>query len=313
MARLACHPRAGVHFAGSESLLVEDAEQLEYEDFRKVCDHWLNLADLDGADQDEALRHYLRNGCCIHGADGMVHLDAQFAGLQGRFVKDVFDRFYDTETRADWDAARAEHGTVATKHDLARSDEQRRADALRRPSSDAPRRLIPTPRHPIRWSRSSSTSPPPNTSSPARSAPTTDPIDPASYRTRRCQHADGDPAAPADAAAALMIGQLRRVVIDSPGVVIDLGRRRRLFTGSARTAAQLQYWRCTHPGCGVLTKHSQIDHATSWLQHGPTAPGNAHIKCGHHNRFKETGYTTWRDTNGYWHTRRPDGTEIQAV
>ena len=62
LAKLANHPRAGVHFAGSEELLVEDAQSLEYEDFRKVCDHWLNLADMDGADQDEALRHYLRNG-----------------------------------------------------------------------------------------------------------------------------------------------------------------------------------------------------------------------------------------------------------
>jgi hypothetical protein len=102
-------------------------------------------------------------------------------------------------------------------------------------------------------------------------------------------------------------------VVDSAGVVTDLGRLRRFFTGSSRTAAQLQYWRCTHPGCGVPTKHSQIDHATSWLELGPTSPRNAHIKCGHHNRFKETGYTTWRDTDGYWHTRRPDGTEIRAV
>ena len=83
LARLACHPRAGKHFAGSEKLLVEDAQRLEYEDFRKVCDHWLNLADLDGADQDEAIRHYLRNGCCITTSDGMTHLDAQFAGAQG--------------------------------------------------------------------------------------------------------------------------------------------------------------------------------------------------------------------------------------
>ena len=113
LAKLANHPRAGVHFAGSEELLVEDAQSLEYEDFRKVCDHWLNLADMDGADQDEALRHYLRNGCCVTDRDGMTHLDAQFADVQGRFIKEVFDRFYATETLADWDQARAEHGQLA--------------------------------------------------------------------------------------------------------------------------------------------------------------------------------------------------------
>jgi len=32
--------------------------------------------------------------------------------------------------------------------------------------------------------------------------------------------------------------------------------------------------------------------------------------CGHHNRWKATGYTTWRDPKGHWHHYRPDGTEI---
>ena len=115
-------------------------------------------------------------------------------------------------------------------------------------------------------------------------------------------------------AAALVIGQLRRVVIDSAGVVIDLGRRCRLFRGSSRIAAQLQYWRCLHPGCGVLTKHAQIDHVNpDGSPADPPTPGNAHIKCGHHNRFKQTGYTTWQDTTGHWHTQRPDGTEIKAI
>ncbi len=104
---------------------------------------------------------------------------------------------------------------------------------------------------------------PPNTCWRARSAPRSTPIDPATYRSRRCHYANGDPIAPADMAAALVIGQLRRVIIDTAGVVIDLGRRCRLFRGSSRIAAQLQYWRCLHPGCGVLTKHAQIDHNTT--------------------------------------------------
>jgi hypothetical protein len=32
--------------------------------------------------------------------------------------------------------------------------------------------------------------------------------------------------------------------------------------------------------------------------------------CSHHNRWKATGYTTWRDPHGHWHHYRPDGTEI---
>jgi hypothetical protein len=312
LARLANHPRAGKHYANSEKLLVEDAQRLEYEDFRKVCDHWLNLADMDGADQDEALRHYLRNGCCFHGSDGMTHLDAQFAGVQGRSMKEIFDRFVDAETEADWETARAERGDDTTKADLPRTDDQRRADALyeifQRAAAAHPDARTPDPVVEILIDEDTAE----HLLARAVGA-NADPVDPATYRDRRCHCADGDPAAPADAAAALLIGQLRRVVVNSAGVVIDMGRRSRLFTGSARKAAQLQYWRCTHPGCGVLTKHSQIDHATSWVVFGPTSPGNAHIKCGHHNRFKESGYTTWRDAEGRWHTRRADGTEIRCV
>ena len=33
--------------------------------------------------------------------------------------------------------------------------------------------------------------------------------------------------------------------------------------------------------------------------------------CNHHNLRKNLGYQTWCDPTGYWHTHRPDGTEIR--
>lgn len=38
---------------------------------------------------------------------------------------------------------------------------------------------------------------------------------------------------------------MRRVVIDSAGVVVDMGRKRRLFTGAARDANG--YWHTYRP------------------------------------------------------------------
>jgi hypothetical protein len=29
-----------------------------------------------------------------------------------------------------------------------------------------------------------------------------------------------------------------------------------------------------------------------------------------HNRFRQQGFTVYRDEHGHWHTLRPDGTEI---
>ena len=85
---------------------------------------------------------------------------------------------------------------------------------------------------------------------------------PAEFEQRRCETDTGVPLDPADVVAAVLIGQVRRVVFDSAGVVINLGRSRRVFTGGARDAVLLQHRRCLWPGCGLPARRSQIDHIT---------------------------------------------------
>jgi hypothetical protein len=134
---------------------------------------------------------------------------------------------------------------------------------------------------------------------------------------QRCRTTSGIPIDPADVVAASIVGHVRRVVLDGEGRIIDLGRRRRVFTGGARTAAVLQAaldvdGRCIWPGCGH--HRCQIDHSVGWTAGGPTSPANAGPLCPRHNRFKAArGYRCWRDRAGTWHTIRPDGTEILAA
>jgi hypothetical protein len=125
------------------------------------------------------------------------------------------------------------------------------------------------------------------------------------------QTASGAPVDPHDLAVALLIGQVRRVVVDSVGRVVDLGRRSRVFTGAARQAVLLSGDRCTHPGCEQRGPRIQIDHLTAWATvGGETNPLNGGPDCGHHNRAKHHGrITVTRDHTG-WHHHRPDGTEI---
>ncbi len=143
--------------------------------------------------------------------------------------------------------------------------------------------------------------------------PEADPAD-ASYR---CSTVDGHPVEATEAVAASLLGKLRRVVIGADGVVIDLGRSVRLFTGLARLAAQLANRECFWPGCHVPASQCQIDHLVPFTERddgsggGRTNPGNGGPACGKHNRYKEHGYTVWRDNHGRWHTLRPDGTEIE--
>lgn len=121
---------------------------------------------------------------------------------------------------------------------------------------------------------------------------------PSSWRQRR-QHP-----------AAALLGRVRRVVFDAAGVVIDLGRTQRVFTGGARDAVELQDRRCLWPGCGLSVRRSQIDHATDWGDLGVTAPSNGGPLCGRHNRWKSRGYQVWRDAVGDWHLVRPDGSNL---
>ncbi|CAN5904178.1 hypothetical protein BH23ACT2_BH23ACT2_22310 [soil metagenome] len=128
----------------------------------------------------------------------------------------------------------------------------------------------------------------------------------------RCSTLDGHPVDVTEAVAAALIGHVRRAVIGADSVVIDLGRRRRLFTGPAQLAARLGATHCYWPGCHVPVTDCQTDHLRPWgdRRGGSTNPGNGGAACGKHNRHKERGFTVTRDPAGHWYTYRPDGTEI---
>ena len=101
---------------------------------------------------------------------------------------------------------------------------------------------------------------------------------PADPRQRRCETAGGIPVPPSDVVAAMIWGQVRRVVVDSAGVVINMGRRQRLFRGNARQAILLQSSRCVVAGCATPIRRCEADHLTEWGRHGHTdgpngAPG----------------------------------------
>jgi hypothetical protein len=128
----------------------------------------------------------------------------------------------------------------------------------------------------------------------------------------RCSSLDGRPVDAREAVAAALVGQVRRVVVGADGVVIDLGRRRRLFTGAAQLAVRLSSIHCYWPGCNVIVTRCQTDHLIPWADHGgSTNPRNGGPACGKHNRLKEHGYTVHRDHTGAWHITRPDGTQIE--
>jgi hypothetical protein len=127
---------------------------------------------------------------------------------------------------------------------------------------------------------------------------------------QRCETDRGELLHPADVLAMLWIGQMRRIVLREDGVVVDAGRRRRLFTGEMRRLVLLSAIRCIWPGCDLPASVCDADHSHPFGEGGHTCTDNGGPACSRHNWLKQAGYTTTRNADGTWTIRRPDGTII---
>jgi hypothetical protein len=312
--RVHANPRCADQLGDVAELLAGYSGSLWCEEFRRVLRRWEVLADADGAHRahDDADRgRHAEVG--VVGAQVVVTAEGGLG--QGLELREIFERFVDAEFRTDWDAAKAVLGDEVCVAALARTDRQRRFDALHTiftTAAGAAPDVVPPDEPLVNYVVDAATA----DELLARAAGVAVPAaDPAEFTERRCETADGVPVDPAQVLAAMLVGRLRRVVIDAAGVVIDLGRRSRLFTGGARDAVLLGgvSQRCLWPGCEQPAgRRCQIDHSVAWSDGGLTRPDNGGILCGHHNRHKARGYTVRRDPNGHWHTYRPNGAEVAA-
>lgn len=311
LARLRANPRCGEHLVDAADELVNAAKTLPFDDFRIVAEQWEQFADADGAHNSHEGAHQGRRVSTSAMGD-TFHLQGQFGAIQGAEIAEVLSRFEQAEFDEEWAALKATHGDDLTVLMLERTSSQRRADAL-------VAIFLAAVSHPVggqapapvvniivdqatfeEYVEAAVTGTPP---------PAPDPTD----MSRRCETDAGVHVDPVHAVAAALIGHVRRVVMNSAGVVIDMGRKSRCFAGSSRVAAFLQGGRrCLWPGCG-RTHRTQIDHSTDWQYLGVTAPGNSGPLCPWHNPFKNNGYHVRRDENAHWHVHRPDGTEIHPV
>ena len=317
LARAHANPRCGHQLPEVLPVLLEHAPRLAFPDFRVLVGRWVQLADVDGAHRDAETCHRRRRARLVL-LDNSVHLDAQGSAAAGAAMDEILQRFCEAELHADWDDARARHGDEATPADLERTHAQRCFDALHAiflraaatpPSYVDPEPLVnlladPTTLTDLLQHGQDGQDGQDEQDLPGAGSGVGDPA------RRRCETSSGALLTPGDLLAAALAGRIRRVIVDGAGVVIDLGRKRRLFTGGARDATLLQAQRCIWPGCLVDAGRCQVDHLTPFPHGGATRPGNGGPMCGRHNRWKTRGYRAWRDPGGCWHIYRPDGTEI---
>ncbi len=307
LASLVANPRVKEHLADGEELLVGQAAELDYDDYTCLLANWERVADEDGAHRDTERTHRDRTASGTIVGDRFF-LDAVCGLAQGLQMKEILDAFAKSEWAADWDAGLAVHGDAMAAHLMERTDPQRRMDALLAiflkaaggendgtGSGFTINVTVGLPAFEHHLAKAMGAHP--------------EPLDPNDSYSR-CETNDGTPVDPFDMLAAATIGNVRRVVLDSAGVIVNMGRKQRLFNGALRDAVRMQSKWCTWGGCDRPGKHCEADHLLPWANAGPTDSRNGGPLCGHHNRWKATGYTTWRDPSGHWHHYRPDGTEI---
>lgn len=303
MARVVANPRLDPDIVARDCWeLLDDAIDLSYADFERNIRTWEMLADPDGAKSKAERLRINRDVTLRPRAEGGWDLTGNLDEVSGVEFNEILAHFTEAEWRADWDEARTRLGNTATTNDLRRSEAQRRADAL------------------LTMARAAASG-----TGAGNSRPTVNflidqdtfeatlkgqPIDARRWRDVVCRSENGRPLHPDDVVNTALWANIRRVVYDSANVIIDLGRRSRLFTGAAREVIMLLAEICVWVGCDQPAAWCQADHSLSWPAHGATVPRNGQPLCGQHNRLKETGYQVTRDNNGQWHTTHPDGHTI---
>lgn len=264
-----------------------------YRDFDARLADWVRRADENGTCDQAQRNHENRDAKLVQDFDQSWKLSGGCASLQGLELHDILQRFIDAEFTSDWAKARATHGEAATVEDLARTDNQRRFDALfeifQRAAGSLPGRggslvvtnliidLVTFERICRRMT----------------DAPVD--LDPRLAELLRTACDRGDDTGDADAAEEGRSG----------GTV---GPADRTGTGASGDDRSGVGYRCSGIDGQPLDPTEAV--ANALTGHIRRVIIDTDSACGKHNRHKERGFTAWRDDAGQWHTLRPDGTEI---
>ncbi len=103
----------------------------------------------------------------------------------------------------------------------------------------------------------------------------------------RCETIRGTPLHPRRAWPALLLGRLRRQVLNAKGRTINLGHDVRLFPPALKNALLVESrGRCSNSGCDAPFSWLQADHIQPHTKNGSTSLANGQILCGPDNHTK---------------------------
>ena len=179
LGRARANPRCGDKLHESVGVLLDHGQRFDYADFVGCVKRWETLADLDGAHADRGDAIRARRAAVIAGVDGVDISASGGTGLQAAEMAAILDAFAEAEFERDLAERRQRSGGDGEAADLARTNAQRRFDALLAIFRTA--NTSPATAH---RRRQRSTSCPTSTPSNQRWPDTASPTNPAIFRRR---------------------------------------------------------------------------------------------------------------------------------
>jgi hypothetical protein len=259
----ACSEARRTTFTRDEKMLLDDAKYMRFRDFWRAVRYWEQLADPDGVEDEADDEHSQRELYFSESFRGTWMGKMRFDPISGTIVNNELKRLEQQLFDADWAEARSRLGDRATAADLKRTPAQRRADAL------------------VQMAIRSRTAPadgrPPE---PLFSVF----VGYETFTGRICELANGAVVTPGSVVPWLPQSWIERVVFDGPSRIIDMGVKRRLFTGATRRAVQLRDRECFHEFCDLPAEDCQVDHIVPYAAGGETTQANGQPACAFHNR-----------------------------
>jgi hypothetical protein len=290
------NPRTHRHLLnGIDYLTAAAASDCTWKDFTDICAEWLANADPDGKLPDE--RERKRRCSMKKRADGTFGGSFDLDTLGGPAVRNAIEHEATRLFRIDADRNHPEART--------RNHAQRMADALvnlvtrgaLRPDGTVGRPLI----HVVvgldiieeamcrKAASEAGVVPIGPDGQPLPDHLGIDPHNP----LRRCELVDGTPLHPNQVLALLGVASIRRLVLDTDGEILDIGRATNKFPQYMREAAlAAQRGHCNEPGCDAPPSWLHADHIIPWKPADPsTTPGrtatrNLQMICGAANHAK---------------------------
>jgi hypothetical protein len=252
-------------FERDESLLVDKAKTLRFEDFTKVADYWAQHADPGGTEEAAEARRARRDVTLFPSAFGSwlgsINLDEVSGAIVSGELRRIEDALFEAD-RAEYHQREGAEATAGTE--LCRTAAQRRADALVEMAT-----------------RSAGTRGEGRRPRPLFSVFV-------GYETlhgRILELAQGAALTPGSLVPWLTEADVERAVFTPEGRV-EVSATNRFFTGATRRALELRDRQCTHRFCDRPAEECEADHITPWAEGGLTTQENGQLLCGYHNRLK---------------------------